>query len=412
MKQKITVGDIRFGDEEKNIILEVLESNCISEYKKVLEFEMEWSKLIGTKYCVAVNSGTSALIAGLTALLYDRNFPKVKKGTKVITTSTTYIATSNAIKLVGMEPVYVDVDPIKFSILPEQIETLLKESNSSDEYSIILPVHLMGYPCDMDRISAIAKKYNLVVFEDASEAHGTKYKNKIVGSLSLLASYSFYIAHNIQVGEMGAIVTDDSEIFRLIKKIKANGRLCDCPICTRRSGYCKHRDKNSNTDKDPRFLHDLIGYNFKTMEFPAALGIIQLKKVNQIIEKRQRNVKLLNDGLKKFNDILQLPIYSKEVSYLAYPIVLKNNKKINRKILRKKLENNGIESRAFFPCIPTQQPAYNYLKEKYNGKLPNAEFLGKNAFYIGCHQYLNQDDLNYIINIFRKILNKKGRMIK
>jgi len=412
MKQKITVGDIKFGDEEKNIILEVLESNYISEYKKVLEFEMEWSKLIGTKYCVAVNSGTSALIAGLTALLYDKRFPKVKKSTKVITTPSTYIATSNAIKLVGMEPVYVDVDPIKFSILPEQIETLLKKSNNSDEYSIILPVHLMGYPCDMDRINTIAKKYNLVIFEDASEAHGTKYKNKIVGSLSLLASYSFYIAHNIQAGEMGAIVTDDSEIFRLIKKIKANGRLCDCPICTRRSGYCKHRDKNPNTDKDPRFLHDLIGYNFKTMEFPAALGLIQLKRINQIIEKRQRNVKLLNEGLKKFNDILQLPIYSKEVSYLAYPIVLKNNKKINRKILRQKLEENGIESRAFFPCIPTQQPAYNYLKEKYNNKLPNAEYLGENAFYIGCHQYLNQEDINYIIKIFRKILNKKGRLTK
>jgi len=412
MKQKITVGDIKFGDEEKNIILEVLESNYISEYKKVLEFEMEWSKLIGTKYCVAVNSGTSALIAGLTALLYDKRFPKVKKSTKVITTPSTYIATSNAIKLVGMEPVYVDVDPIKFSILPEQIETLLKKSNNSDEYSIILPVHLMGYPCDMDRINTIAKKYNLVIFEDASEAHGTKYKNKIVGSLSLLASYSFYIAHNIQAGEMGAIVTDDSEIFRLIKKIKANGRLCDCPICTRRSGYCKHRDKNPNTDKDPRFLHDLIGYNFKTMEFPAALGLVQLKKIDEIIKKRKNNVKLLNEGLKKFSNILQLPIYSDDISYLAYPIVLKNNKEINRKILRQKLEENGIESRAFFPCIPTQQPAYNYLKERYNDKLPNAEYLGENAFYIGCHQYLNQEDINYIIKIFRKILNKKGRLTK
>ncbi|GAI80320.1 unnamed protein product, partial [marine sediment metagenome] len=194
MKQKILVGDIKFGIEEKNIILEVLESNRISEDKMVLEFEKEWSKFIGTKYCVAVNSGTSALIAGLTALLYSSNFPKVKKGTKVITTPTTYIAVSNAIKLVGLEPVYVDVDPIKFTILPEQIETLLKESNNPDEYSIILPVHPMGYPCDMDRIKEIAKKYNLVIFEDASEAHGTKYKNKIVGSLSLLASYSFYIA--------------------------------------------------------------------------------------------------------------------------------------------------------------------------------------------------------------------------
>lgn len=406
MKQRITVGDIRIGQEEKNIILEVLGSNRISEDKKVFEFEKEWAKFIGTKYCILLNSGTSALIAGLTALLHDERFSKVKKGKKVITTPSTYIATSNAIKLVGMEPAYVDVDPLNFSIFPEQIEKILEESDNPDEYSIILPVHLMGYPCDMDRINAIAKKYNLLVFEDASEAHGSKYKNKIVGNLSTLASYSFYIAHNIQAGEMGAVVTNDSEICRLIKKIKANGRVCDCPICTRRSGYCKHEDKNPNSDNDPRFLHDIIGYNFKTTEFPAALGLVQLKKVDEIIKKRQKNVKLLNEGLKKFNNILQLPIYSDDISYLAYPITLKYNSIINRKNLRQKLEENGIESRAFFPCIPTQQPAYNYLKTVYNNKLPNSEYLGKNAFYIGCHQYLTDKDIIYIIETFEKIFKE------
>lgn len=403
INRKILVGDIRFGVEEKNIISEVLESGRISEDKKVLEFEKEWAKLIGTKYCVAVNSGTSALIAGLTSLLYDERFPKVKKGTRVITTPITYIATSNAIELVGMKPVYVDVDPVTFNILPQQIEKLLDEAYDSYKYSIILPVHLMGYPCDMDRINEIATNYNLIVFEDACEAHITKYKNRIVGSLSLLACYSFYIAHNIQAGEMGAIVTDDNEIFRLIKKIKANGRLCDCPICVRRFGNCNNVDKNPDTDNDPRFLHDIIGYNFKTMEFPAALGLTQLKKINQIIARRQRNVKLLNKGLRKFEDILQLPVYSEDVSYLAYPIVLKNDLKINRKALRVKLENNGIESRAFFPCIPTRQPAYNYLKDKYLNKLPNAEYLSENALYIGCHQYITDEDIGYIIKVFEQI---------
>lgn len=406
MKQRITVGDIRIGQEEKDIILEVLESNRISEDKKVFEFEKEWAKFIGTKYCTLTNSGTSALIAGLTALLYDERFSRIKKGTKVITTPSTYIATSNAIKLVGMEPSYVDVDPLNFSILPEQIEKLLEESDNPDEYSIILPAHLMGYPCDMDRINAIAKKYNLFVFEDASEAHGSKYKNKIVGNLSTLASYSFYIAHNIQAGEMGAVVTNDIEISRLIKKIKANGRVCDCPICTRGLGYCKHEDKNPNSDNDPRFLHDIIGYNFKTTEFPAALGLVQLKKVDVIIKKRQKNIKLLNEGLKKFSNILQLPIYSDDISYLAYPILIKDSSNTNRKNLRQKLEEKGIESRTFFPCIPTQQPAYNYLKEKYNNKLPNAEYLGENAFYIGCHQYLTDKDIAYIIETFEKIFKE------
>ncbi|GAG65812.1 unnamed protein product, partial [marine sediment metagenome] len=232
----------------------------------------------------------------------------------------------------------------------------------------------------------------------------------IVGNLSTLASYSFYIAHNIQAGEMGAIVTNDNEIIRLIRKIKANGRVCDCPICTRRFGYCKHEDNSLNSDNDPRFLHDLIGYNFKITEFPAALGLAQLKKIDKIIKKRQKNVKLLNEGLKKYDNILQLPIYSDDISYLAYPIILKYNNIINRKSLRQKLEENGVESRGFFPCIPTQQPAYNFLKNIYNNKLPNAEYLGKNALYIGCHQYLTDKDINYVIEIFEKIFKETDKI--
>jgi len=212
---KIRVGDIQIGEHERRAINEVVESGRFSEGKKTKEFELLWAKYIGTKYCVAVNSGTSGLLAGLYALLYDNRFKKVKKGTKVITSPISYVATSNAIVLAGMKPVYVDIDPYTFKLDVCQIEDLLKKNNP-DEYSIILPVHLMGYPNDMDEINYLAKKYDLVVFEDAAQAHGSLYKGKRVGSLSLLADYSFYIAHNIQVGEMRAVVTNDEKIRTLV----------------------------------------------------------------------------------------------------------------------------------------------------------------------------------------------------
>lgn len=395
----ILVGDYIIGDEEKQAIMSILDSGRISEGKTVAAFEREFAKIIGTKYCVLVNSGTSALIAGLLALIYDERYPKIKKGAKVITTPTTYIATSNAIKLVGLEPVFVDVNLQTFDVISDQIDELMSNSNP-DEYCMILPVHLMGYPANMNHINEIAKKYDLVTFEDTAQAHGTKYNGKNTGTLSLLADYSFYIAHNIQVGEMGAVVTDDEKIYKNIKKIKANGRVCDCVVCTRSKGVCP----KSDLERDPRFLHEFIGYNFKTMEFQAALGLIQLNKFDEIIQKRQSNVKFLNDKLSKYSDILLLPTYSDDYSYLAYPIVVKEQSPIKREAIRSGLLENKVESRPLFFSIPTQQPSFSEYKAQYEGKLPNADYLGDNAFYIGCHQYLTDNDLNRIVSAFEKVL--------
>jgi len=149
---KIRVGDFKIGEEEKRAINEVLDSGRISEGQKVREFEREWAKFIGTNHAVAVSSGTSALIAGLTALKFHKDL-NIKPNTKVITTPLTYIATSNAIVLSGFEPVYIDIDKETFGITLENIKAYLEEIDDPTEYSIILPVHLMGYPCDMDKIN-------------------------------------------------------------------------------------------------------------------------------------------------------------------------------------------------------------------------------------------------------------------
>ena len=397
--KRILVGDYKIGQAEKNIIMDVLDSGRISEYKYVAKFEKRFAEIIGVKYCTLVNSGTSALIAGLTALLYDDRFPKVRKGAKVITTPMTYISTSNAIKLVGLEPVFVDVNLNTFDVNINQIKEILERSNPN-EYCMILPVHLMGYPSDMDEIKALAEEYDLVTFEDTAQAHGSKYKGRNTGTLSLLADYSFYIAHNIQVGEMGAVVTDDETIYKNIKKIKANGRVCDCNVCTRSKGYCPHSDMET----DPRFTHDMIGYNFKTMEFQAALGCIQLDKFDEIIKKRQDNLLYLNKKISALTDAFILPEYSEDYSYLAYPLIIKEDSGIDRESFRKNLDSYGIESRPLFFCIPTQQPAYKEYKELYKGKMNNAEYLGKNAFYIGCHQYLTVNDLEQIVDAIRQSL--------
>lgn len=402
IERKVSVGDFRIDDDEKRAILEVIEGGRISEWKKVKEFERLFAQYIGTKYCVAVNSGTSALLVGLLALLYDNRYPRVKKGAKIITSPVTYIATINAIVLAGFEPVFVDIDKRTFKLNADQIEDILKNDDSG-KYAGILPVHLMGYPNDMNELNAIADKYGLFVFEDSAQAHGTMYKGKKTGSLGLLAVFSFYVAHNIQAGEMGCVTTNDEKLYKLMIQLKANGRLCDCPVCTRNNGICpgvKKYNYDDGQDYDPRFTHEYISYNFKTMEFPAALGVSQVNKADEIFRKRQENVKYLNEKLKNLENLFYLPLYNENVSYLAYPIIIREESNIKRKWLRQGLVEAGIENRPLFGCIPNQQPAFSYLKEIYKDKLHIADFVGKNAFYIGCHQYLIKEDLDYIVRVF------------
>ena len=294
-----------------------------------------------------------------------------------------------------------------FVITPESVETYLRQAPDPENYALILPVHLMGYAASMDGLKTVAAKYGIPVAEDSAQAHGTLYQGRKAGSLGLFGAFSFYIAHNIQAGEMGAVTTDDREIDRLVRKIKAQGRACDCQVCTRPEGHCPRLDDEAaENDYDPRFTHDLIGYNFKTMEFQAALGLTQLERAEWIVAQRQRNVRYLNEYLARFAEILQTPPYSDEISYLAYPLVIKRPELESRASgSGHPLESRGIETRPLFGCIPTQpQPAYAHLKAQYEGRLPNAEYLGHHALYLGCHQYLQEEDLAYVVSVLSEIL--------
>jgi dTDP-4-amino-4,6-dideoxygalactose transaminase len=395
----IRIGDFNLSKEEKELIMKILDCGKITEGKETKEFERTWAEKIGTRYSIAVNSGTSALISGLEALKYVSGDKKRKK---VITTPLTFISDPHAIRLTGLTPVFGDIDRETFGILPSEIERILEKEDPS-QFLAVLPVHLLGYPCDMKEINRIAKKYNLFVFEDCAQSHGSLYEGKVTGSLSDLSAFSFYIAHNIQVGELGAVNTNNQEIRNLVKKIKAYGRRCNCDICTRMDGTCPEILKHKGTeDFDPRFTFDILGYNFKTLDIITALAASRANQVEEIKLKRLKNIAFLNESLRKHEKALQLPVYSEDVSYLAYPLIVKEG--YSRKIIREKLEKNKIETRPIFQCIPTQQPAYSDLKEEYQGKLPNAEYIGSNGFYVGCHQYLSQEDLEFIVKSFDDIL--------
>ncbi len=406
MDIRVRVGEFKVDAEIVEAVERVLASGRVSEGQETRTFESSFANYIGMKHAVAVNSGTSALVAGLSVI---KSLTRAKKATipKVITSPLTYIATANSVVLSGMEPVFVDVNPDTYDINVDGVlDTLNKDREG--ETTTLLPVHLMGYVCDMNRLKAIAEKHDLWLFEDSSQAHGSVYKGKRAGSMSDASSFSFYIAHNIQAGELGALLTNDHEIARLARKMKANGRVCDCLICSRPQGKCP-KFRKGNGDWDPRFMHDMVGYNFKTMEFPTAIAGAQISKADEIAHKRRMNVKILNDLLNCHADLIKLPIYSDNVSYLGYPLVIRDPKRLNRERLQRCLESNGVETRPLFGCIPIHQPAFAHLRRLYRGMLPNAEHLGAHGFYIGCHQYLTEDDLHFVGKAFDKSLKDAVR---
>jgi len=185
--RRVFVGDFRLDKEEKEAIYEVLESGRISEGQKVREFEKSFSSYIGTKFAIATSSGTAALITAITSLIHHPKL-QIKRGTKVITTPLTYISTCNSIVLSGFKPVFVDVDPDTFGITPEAIEEKLKEAKNPEEFSFILPVHLIGFPCGMEGIQKVADRYGLVVVEDSAQAHGSTYNGRRTDSLNKYGS--------------------------------------------------------------------------------------------------------------------------------------------------------------------------------------------------------------------------------
>jgi dTDP-4-amino-4,6-dideoxygalactose transaminase len=189
------------------------------------------------------------------------------------------------------------------------------------------------------------------------------------------------MGHTLQAGEMGVVTTDNSELYEQLKTVKDQGRL-----------FRSHRTSSN------WFNSEQIGFNFKTTEINATIALAQLKKVDSIIRLRRRNARLMSELLVKWDGILQLPNFPSDVCPFAYPILIQSEM-ISRDIICADIEGMGVETRIMFPCVPIVQPAYKNLQELYRGQLPNSERLGKQAFYVGCHQYMSEEEVSDVAQI-------------
>lgn len=370
---RIEFGELRIGEKAKENLLHVVETNWASGGPKVAKFEEEWGKLFDYKHSVAMSSGTDADINACAAL-YEFG---AKRGDEIIVPALSFIASSNAVLAAGFTPRFVDIERHTLNINPDKIKEKITPKTRA-----IMVVHTMGKPCDMDKINKIAKEHNLIVIEDACEAHGAKYKEKFVGHLGDMAAFSFYVAHLVCCGEGGMVSTNNEEMARTLRMTRSHGR------------------------EGLYFDHKIFGLNSKMNDMEASLGLEAVEQFWHVFNKRKENLYYL---LNKTKDLEKFAFFNLEephevVCPHAFSIVLKDPK-YDYKALYKYLEENSIKCKRNFGSIPTQHKAFEFMGHKI-GDFPESEYVGDNGLHFGIHQYLSREDLDYVSDVLHKYFEK------
>jgi len=397
---KIPFGTITINQEAKDLVNKVLDSERVSSGKYVGEFEKRFAKLVNAKEAIAVSSGTDADILAL-ATLYDFG---AERGDEVIVPALSFVATGNAVLHAGFNPIFVDIDRKTLNINEKEIEKAITKKTKA-----IMPVHLMGKPAKMDIIMEIAKKHNLLVVEDAAEAHGAVYKGKKVGEWGDMAAYSLYLAHIITTVEGGIVTTNREDLAEILRSLRCHGRACKCKTCVvnTANGYCEKRFADG---KDIRFIFERVGYSSKMNELEAAIGIASLNMYHNIIEKRHSNLIAMIDRLKEFEKYLDTIEEEKDekIGPHAFPIIVKETAPFTRNEFVDYLDKNGIDTRDLFSSMPTQCPGFKFLSHKL-GSFPVAEFMGTNGLHIGVHQDIGAKQIDYVMETIRDFIKSKIR---
>lgn len=392
------------------------------------EFEKKFAQFLGVKYALSVNSGSSANLVALTALTSHKLGEKrLKKGDEVITTATGFPTTINPIIQNGLVPVFVDSEIGTYNINADKIEAAVTEKTKA-----IFIAHTLGNVFELDKIKAICEKYNLWLVEDSCDALGAKYENKFSGTIGHIGTYSFYPAHHITMGEGGAVVTNDLNLYKIMMSFRDWGRDCWCP--PGKDDTCKQRFNmqlgNLPFGYDHKYTYSHVGFNLKITDWQAACGLAQLDKLNDFIEKRKQNFDYLHSKLSDLTDYLVLPYAEKKStpSWFGFLISIKPNDKFNKQQLVEFLEKNGVGTRQLFAGNILRQPMMTENdidikisdSEKLNSKdltenhykmLPNTDFIMNNTFWVGIYPGLTEKDLDKTSDLIHKFIITKSESV-
>ena len=379
----IPIACPQLGSEEQDAVLRVLASGQLAQGECVAAFERRFAEICHVREAVAVSSGTAALHLAL--LAHD-----IGAGDEVITTAFSFAATANAILLAGATPVFVDIEQDTYTIDPSLVEAAL-----SSRTKAIMPVHLYGHPCDMQRLVSLAAPRGLVIIEDACQAHAAQIDGKPVGSFGT-GCFSFYATKNMTTGEGGMVTTNDASLAERLRLLRNHGQ-------------------------KQRYCHVAVGYNLRMTEIQGALGLVQIEKLEQLTERRIANSAFLTENLA---GVVQTPISRRGYRHVFHQYTIRVPQK--REAWVRGLRDRGIGTAIHYPLAIHQQPFYrehcgqfrcvaacestngayttgNMAAIRNMGSLPVTEMAAEQVLSLPVHPALSREDLTMIVRGVRAL---------
>ncbi|CUQ67226.1 lipopolysaccharide biosynthesis protein RfbH [Candidatus Nitrospira inopinata] len=374
------------------------------------QFEDRLATVMGVKYALTTNSGSSANLLALSALTSPEWGERaLRPGDEIITVATGFPTTVNPILLLGAVPVFVDVSVPTYNVDVAQLEQAVSEKTKA-----IVLAHTLGNPFDVARVMRVARQYGLWVIEDCCDALGSTYEGKPVGTFGDIGTLSFYPAHHITTGEGGAVVTNNTKLKRVLESFRDWGRDCYCPpgrdnTCGRR--YCWQRGELPK-GYDHKYIYTHAGYNLKMTDFQAAVGLAQLERLPDFIKIRKRNFHYLKEGLADLQEWLMLPEATprSDPSWFGFPIMLRPGAPITRVELLESLDRHRIGSRLLFGGNLTRQPYMRGRLFRVHEELSTSDLIMNQAFWVGVYPGLDRVKLDFVIETITRTVKEKQRL--
>jgi len=375
-----------------------------------IKFERKFKQLFNKSFGALTNSGSSANLLMVSALKSKRLY-NLPLNSKIITPVAGFPTTINPIIQNGFEPIFIDIELNTLNLDLQQLEDAAKKGASA-----LIFAHVLGNPPNMDEVMRIVEKYNLILLEDCCDALGSTYKGSPLGSFGEFSSCSFYPAHHITTGEGGFVACKTEQQEIVIKSLREWGRGCYCTgknsSCLR-NGMCKKRFSNWIPDFpdvifDHKYIYDEIGYNLKPLDLQAAIGLIQLEKLKDIIKIRKANFNRLYSIFEKYSNIFHLPKATEhsDPAWFAFPLTIKDNVYLKRSEFTMFLEDNKIQTRNYFGGNLLLQPAYKGFCENAKEKFPIASKVTTDTFFLGTSPIITDKQLDYIETIVSSYFEK------
>jgi CDP-4-dehydro-6-deoxyglucose reductase, E1 len=367
------------------------------------QFEKELARAAGTQHALLVNSGSSANLLALSALTSPRlQERRLRSGDEVITVAAGFPTTVNAIVQNGLVPVFVDIEIPTYNIDPAGLEHARSERTAA-----VMIAHTLGNPFDVASVRDFVRRHDLWLIEDCCDALGATYRGEAAGSFGDLATFSFYPAHQITMGEGGCVVTRDPLLNSLVQSFRDWGRDCWCD--PGRSNTCGRRFEWTLGDLpsgyDHKYVYSHIGYNLKATDMQAAVGVAQLKRLPEFLEIRRRNFARLYDGLRDVGEYFILPQATpgSDPSWFGFPICVRPGAPFSRNEVVRHLDGKRIDTRLLFGGNLIRQPAYREVQYRIAGSLQNTDFVAERLFWVGVYPGISGAMLDYMIGIFRQL---------